>query len=195
MKAGNGNHFEQSYNAQAAVEVQSRLIVAARLSDAPNDKEQLAPDVRAIPAQTGSVSAVLVDSGFYSEKAVRQIEEPGSGAPNGTLVYVAVEKTSHHRNVTDLEKQPEPEPPAAGASLSEVMRHRLKTKTGKALYKLRQQTVEPVFGIIKWAMGFRQFFTARVGESKLGVAVGMPGLQLSAVAPDGSCRIKLVARN
>ena len=157
MKAGNGNHFEQSYNAQAAVEVQSRLIVAPRLSDAPNDKEQLAPDVRAIPAQAGSVSTVLVDSGFYSEKAVRQIEQPGSGEPSATLVYVAVEQTGHHRSVTDLEKQPEPEPPAAGASLSELMRHRLKTKTGKALYKLRPQTVEPVFGIIKSAMGFRQF--------------------------------------
>ena len=152
MKAGNGNHFEQSYNAPAAVEVYSRLIVAPRVSDAPNDKEQLAPDVRAIPRQAGSVSAVLVDSGFYSEKAVSQIEQPG-----GTVVYAAMEKTGHHRSVIDLEKQPEPEPPAAGASLSELMRHRLKTKTGKALYKLRQQTVEPVFGIIKSAMGFRQF--------------------------------------
>ena len=157
MKAGNGNHFEQSYNAQAAVEVQSRLIVAPRVSDAPNDKEQLAPDVRAIPAQAGSVSAVLVDSGFYSEKAVVQIEQPGSAEPSGTVVYAAMEKTGHHRSVSDLEKQPEPEPAAAGASLSEVMRHRLQTTAGKAIYKLRQQTVEPVFGIIKSAMGFRQF--------------------------------------
>jgi transposase len=64
MKAGNGQHFEQSYNAQAAVEVQSRLIVGPRLSDAPNDKEQLVPDVQAIPEQAGSLRAVLVDRGF-----------------------------------------------------------------------------------------------------------------------------------
>jgi IS5 family transposase len=56
-----------------------------------------------------------------------------------------------------LEQRDEPEPPAANASVQEVMRHRLKTTAGKALYKLRQQTVEPVFGIIKSVLGFRQF--------------------------------------
>ena len=56
-----------------------------------------------------------------------------------------------------MEKKVEPEPPPAGASLDKVMRHRLKTGSGKALYKLRQQTVEPVLGIIKSALGFRQF--------------------------------------
>src|SRR5712692_4606476 len=157
MKAGNGNHFEQSYNAQAVVEVRSRLIVAPRLSDAPNDKEQLTPDVQAIPRQAGSVSTVLADSGFYSEKAVNQIERTGSREPSGTVVYTAMDKTGHHRSVADLERKPEPEPPVAGASLAEVMRYRVRTPSGKALYKLRQQTVEPVFGIIKSAMGFRQF--------------------------------------
>jgi len=146
MKAGNGEHFEQSYNAQAAVEVQSRLIVGPRLSDAPNDKEQLVPDVQAIPEPVGSLRAVRVDSGFYSEKAVRQIEQTAEFQPSGTVVYAAIEKTSHHRSVADLEKKPEPEPPAAGASPMEVMRPRLKTASGRALYKLRQQTVEPVFG-------------------------------------------------
>jgi len=103
-EAGNGNHFEQSYNAQAAVEVRSRLIVAPRLSDAPNDKEQLTPDVQAIPRQAGSVSTVLADSGFYSEKAVNQIERTGSREPSGTVVYTAMDKTGHHRSVADLER-------------------------------------------------------------------------------------------
>jgi transposase len=167
MKAGNGQHFEQSYNAQAAVEVQSRLIVGPRLSDAPNDKEQLVPDVQAIPEQAGSLRAVLVDSGFYSEKAVRQIERTAESQPSGTVVYAATEKTSHHRGVADLEKKPELEPPAAGASPMEVMRHRLKTSSGKALYKLRQQTVEPVFGIIKSVMGFRQFLLRGLAKVSL----------------------------
>ena len=167
MKAGNGQHFEQSYNAQAAVEVQSRLIVGPRLSDAPNDKEQLVPDVQAIPAQAGRLRAVLVDSGFYSEKAVRQIEQTAEAQPSGTVVYAAIEKTSHHRSVADLEKKPEPEPPAAGASSMEVMRYRLKTPAGKALYKLRQQTVEPVFGIIKSVMGFRQFLLRGLAKVSL----------------------------
>jgi transposase len=167
MKAGNGQHFEQSYNAQAAVEVQSRLIVGPRLSNAPNDKEQLVPDVQAIPEQAGSLRTVLADSGFYSEKAVRQIEQTPEAQPSGTVVYAAIEKTSHHRSVADLEKKPEPEPLAAGASSLEVMRYRLKTPAGKALYKLRQQTVEPVFGIIKSVMGFRQFLLRGLAKVSL----------------------------
>ena len=157
MKAGNGNHFEQSYNAQAVVEVESRLIMGERVSQSPNDKQQLVPTLAVIPAEAGSVAAALVDSGFFSEKAVRQIERAEPGAPAGPLVYAAVEKTGHHRSVADLEVKSEPESPAAEASVKEVMRHRLKTTAGKQLYKLRQQTVEPVFGIIKSVLGFRQF--------------------------------------
>ena len=66
MKAGNGNHFEQNYNAQAAVEVASRLIVGQRVSQAPNDKQELVPTLAAIPAEVGPVAAALVDSGFFS---------------------------------------------------------------------------------------------------------------------------------
>jgi transposase len=153
MKAGNGQHFEQSYNAQAAVEVESRLIVGERVSQAPNDKQELVPTLRAIPAVAGTVAVALVDSGFFSEKAVQQVEQGEAG----TRVYSAVEKTGHHRSVADLETKPDPESPAAEASGTEVMRHRLRTTAGKALYKLRQQTVEPVFGIIKAVLGFRQF--------------------------------------
>jgi transposase len=157
MKAGNGNHFEQSYNAQAVVEVESRLILGARVSQSPNDKQELVPTLAVIPTEVGSVVAALVDSGFFSEKAVQQIERADEGAPTGTIVYAAVEKTGHHRSVADLEAKSEPESPAADARVPELMRHRLKTTAGKGLYKLRQQTVEPVFGIIKAVLGFRQF--------------------------------------
>ena len=157
MKAGSGEQFEQAYNAQAAVEVASRLIVGQCVSASPNDKQELVPTVASIPPEAGNVAAVLTDSGFFSEAAVKQIEQTPKGMPSGTTVYAPLDKTSHHRSVSDLEKKPEPEPPPEGASVGEVMRHRLKTGAGKALYKLRQQTVEPVFGIVKAAMGFRQF--------------------------------------
>jgi transposase len=157
MKAGSGQHFEQSYNAQAAVEVESLLIVGERVSQAPNDKQELLPSVAAIVPEVGSVAAVLTDNGFYSEAAVRQIEQTRAGAATGTVVYAAVDKTGHHRKVADLEKQPEAEPPPPEATMTEVMSYRLKTVSGKALYKLRQQTVEPVFGIIKSVLGFRRF--------------------------------------
>jgi hypothetical protein len=68
-----------------------------------------------------------------------------------------VDKHSHHKTVADLLPQPEPEALGAEATAKERMAHRLKTEVGKSLYKLRKQTVEPVFGIIKEVMGFRRF--------------------------------------
>jgi transposase len=167
MKAGQGNHFEQSYNVQAAVEVDSRLIVGERVSQAANDKQELVADLQAIPPQVGAVDSVLTDSGFYSEEAVRAVEQIAADQPRGTTVYAAMERKSHHRSVADLEKQAEPAAPLAGASMSEVMRHRLASTSGKQKYKLRQQTVEPVFGIIKSVLGFRQFTLRGLEKVKL----------------------------
>jgi transposase len=167
MKAGNGQHFEQAYNAQAAVDEQM-LIVGERVSAAPNDKEELVPTVAAIsPVVAEEVKAVLTDSGFYSEAAVATVEQRPDGEPTGIKVYAAVEKHSHHKTVADLLPQPEPVAPGPEASAKEVMAHRLKTETGKALYKLRKQTVEPVFGIIKEVMGFRRFLLR--GRAKVGL--------------------------
>jgi transposase len=157
MKAGSGNHFEQAYNAQAAVD-EAMLIVGQRVSDAPNDKEELAPSVAAIsPVVAAEVKAVLVDSGFYSEAAVAAVEQKADGTPSGITVYAAVEKHSHHKTVEDLLPAAEPAAPGAEASAKEKMAHRLKTTAGRSLYKLRKQTVEPVFGIIKEVLGFRRF--------------------------------------
>lgn len=157
MKAGSGQHFEQSYNAQAAVEVQSRLIVGKRVSQAPNDKQELVPTVATIAQPVESVAAVLADSGFYSEAAVAEVEQIQPGQLSGTIVYAALERKEHHRTVKDLEQKPESSLPGPAACAKEIMKRRLQTAAGKAKYKLRQQTVEPVFGIIKSVLGFRQF--------------------------------------
>jgi transposase len=157
MKAGSGQHFEQSYNAQAAVEVDSRLIVSQSVCNAPNDKEQLAPTLDAMEDAAGPVSEVLIDSGFMSEKAVRGVESDAQGQPTGITVFGAVQRKSHHRTVEDLEKREQPPAPPVGAPFEEQMAHRLATHEGRERYKLRKQTVEPVFGIIKEAMGFRRF--------------------------------------
>jgi transposase len=157
MKAGNGKHFEQAYNAQAAVD-EAMLIVGQRVSVAPNDKQELASSVQAIsPVVSGEVKVVLADSGFYSEAAVRAVEQKSDGTPSGLTVYAAVEKQTHHKSVADLLPQPEPPELPENASGKEKMAHRLKTQAGRTLYKLRKQTVEPVFGIIKEVMGFRRF--------------------------------------
>jgi transposase len=157
MKAGSGEHFEQSYNAQAAVEVESRLIVGQRVSQAPNDKQELVPTFSAIVPEAGPVGETLVDTGFVSEAAVRQIETGPNGEPSGVKVLAAMKRDKHGRTVSDLEKKEDPELPASDAPFAERMIYRVATKAGRQRYKLRQQTVEPVFGIIKEAMGFRRF--------------------------------------
>jgi hypothetical protein len=156
MKAGNGQHFEQAYNAQAAVN-EAMLIVGQRVSDAPNDKQELVPNMAAIsPVVADDLHAVLVDSGFYSAAAVQAVEQKPDGTPSGLTVYAAVGKQSHHNTVADLLPQAEPAPLAA-ATPKETMAQRMQTSAGKQLYKLRKQTVEPAFGIIKSVLGFRQF--------------------------------------
>ena len=95
---------------------------------------------------------VLADSGFASQAEISAMERDGQ-----LTVYAAVEKTSHHRRVCDLERRADPSPPPPEAPVLEQLRYRLRTRAGRAIYRLRQQTVEPVFGIIKAAMGFRQF--------------------------------------
>jgi hypothetical protein len=152
MKAGNGEHFEQAYNAQAAVDTSSMLIVGARVSQKPNDKQELEPTLGSIDCGVMKAKKVLVDSGFYSEEAIGRVEAEGQ-----VEVLAAVEKSHHGMTVDDLEKKLETREPAADAPMKEKMRHRLCSKRGRALYKLRKETVEPVFGIIKQAMGFRRF--------------------------------------
>lgn len=167
MKQAASKDFAQSYNAQAAVEVDSRLMVGERVTQARNDKEELAPTFSAIAPEAGAVSAVLIDSGFVSEKAVRQIEEPSPGQAVAPIVYAAVERESHGRSVADLEKKEDPALPAPDAPFAERMRQRVKTKEGRARYKLRQQTVEPVFGIIKETLGFRRFSMRGLAKASL----------------------------
>jgi len=144
--------FQQARNAQAGVETTSRLIVGARVTQAPNDKQQLVPTLGAVQ-QHASPATVLVDSGFVSEMAVTQAERETPGLS----ILAALIREPHGRTVAQLEKREDPPEPAPEASFAERMRQRTSTAAGRALYKLRQQTVEPVFGIIKEAMGFRRF--------------------------------------
>ncbi len=163
MKAGSGEHFEQAYNAQAAVDAEgSMLILGVQVTDAPNDKEQLVPTLQQVSPAVRAVTDVLADAGFFSEKAVADVE--GNGGPT---VYAAVEKRSHHRSPDDLLAKEDPPPPPPEATTKEKMSHRLRTAAGKARYALRKQTVEPVFGIIKSVMGFRQFLLRGLAKVSL----------------------------
>ena len=154
MKTADG--FAQSYNAQAAVEIGSRLVVTHAVTDAPNDKQQLAPTLGCVSPVVKSIGAVLIDSGFYSEAAIAAAEQNHDGTPAPTI-YAATGRQPHGRTVAQLEARDDPPAPGAGASAKTIMAHRLATKAGRELYAQRKQTIEPVFGIIKAAMGFRRF--------------------------------------
>jgi transposase len=152
MPRPGGGGFDQSYNAQAAVDTDSMLIVATRLVDTPADARQLIPmleKLAELPEELGRPQTVLGDAGFFSAANVEyctqaQIEP-----------LLARRRDQHY--MPWYKRISEPPPLAPTANATERMLHRLKTPTGRALYGLRKQTVEPVFGIIKQAMRFRQF--------------------------------------
>jgi transposase len=154
MKTKDG--FQQAYNPQAGVDTASRLVVGARVSRAANDKQELVADLAEVRRHV-SPAAVLVDSGFVSEAAVKTLECDKQGRSTGVTVFAAVQREPHGRTVAQLEVRADPPEPGPEATFTERMRQRTATAAGRALYKLRQQTVEPVFGIIKEAMGFRRF--------------------------------------
>jgi transposase len=151
MKCADGS-FEQCYNAQAAVAAGSLLIVANSVTPAANDKEQLVPmlaQLKALPQKLGRVRRILADAGYLSEANVDSCEaakiEP----------LIALKRQRHHLGLRQR-FAPTPKAPPPNATALERMAYRLKTPHGKRLYALRKQTPEPVFGIIKSVMGFRQ---------------------------------------
>ena len=147
-----GGGFEQGYNAQAAVDTRSMLVISTTVTQACNDKEQVLPmleQLAALPAALGQAKELLADTGFHSAKNVAACEVQGI-AP-----FIAVKRDKHHP--APQERFTEPAALPADATPAQTMAHKLKTKAGRARYALRKQTVEPVFGIIKSVMGFRQF--------------------------------------
>jgi transposase len=158
MKAGNGKHFEQSYNGQAAVDTETMLIVGEYVTNHGNDKMELEAIVGRVEGEVYKAETVSADTGYFSEEGVKAVEKRDEeGKATGPEVYCAVEKQSHHRTVKDIEKHEEPAEVSAEATEKEKMARKLKGAEGKKIYKRRKETVEPVFGIIKQAMGFRQF--------------------------------------
>ncbi len=151
MKVAGGG-FEQCYNAQAVVDTESMLILATHVTQATNDKEQVEPmlaKVQANPEGLNQPKTWLADTGYYSAKNVAACLAANSEP------LIAVQRDEHHPDWR--ERFTEPLLLAGDASPVEIMKHTLKTRTGRAAYALRKQTVDPVFGIIKSVMGLRQF--------------------------------------
>jgi transposase len=151
MKGADG--FVQAYNAQAAVEPDFQLIVGQTVTAAPNDKEQLLPMMGVVEQQSGQrPEEVLADSGYCSEKNLEQLDSEEN--PERRIIgYIAGDRQKHGEHREPCPRGPLPN----GSTRVDRMKRKLKTKVGKAVYAARKAIVEPVFGQIKQARGFRQF--------------------------------------
>jgi transposase len=151
MKGADG--FVQGYNAQAAVEPKLMLIVGQSVTEATNDKKQLIPMVELIEQQSGQrPEAVLADNGYCSEQNLEHLES--AEEPERKIEgFIATGKQKHGEHRLPAKRGPLPK----GATRVDRMKRKLKTKVGKAVYAARKCVVEPVFGQIKQARGFRQF--------------------------------------
>jgi hypothetical protein len=155
MRKNKRASFTQSYNAQAAVDADgSQLVVGQHVSQSASDYAELENGVASIPEQLGKPESVLADAGYVNADAFDRLEQ------EGVEIYCSVHREDAH-NERHYDFRPQS---ASGRAVKEptaerlvAMRDKLRTEEGKALYGRRNHTVEPVFGIIKAAMGFRGF--------------------------------------
>jgi len=158
MKNSTDEGFDQHYNAQAAVDQASLLIVATSLSNHPNDQKEAEPTVDAISPRVGTPDAAALDKGYWSPGNTKALEDRGIDA------YIATGREPHHLSwETFFAKQPAP--PPADVSPKVKMAYKLQTEIGRAIYRLRKMTVEPVIGLIKEVLGFRQFSLRGLGAA------------------------------
>lgn len=150
MKNSTDDGFDQYYNAQAAVDQECMLVVATSLSNHPNDKQEAEPTIDALSPEVGKPEAAALDNGFFSEANIRAFEQ------RGIEPYIATGREAHHKSVASFFDEL-PAPPPETASPKEKMAYKLRTEIGQVIYRLRKCTVEPVIGIIKEILGFRQF--------------------------------------
>ena len=159
-----GGGFEQCYNAQAVVAQGSLLVVAGDVVQSPNDKQQLEPMLAktcALSKELGKVETLLGDNGYFSEANVKACKAAAIEP------LLAMGRDSHHPSLRERFAAA-PAAPAAPENPTpvEAMAHRLQTPEGKKLYALRKHTPEPVFGIIKSVLGFRQFLLRGLDKVK-----------------------------
>ena len=149
MKNSSNAGFDQHYNVQVAVDQETMLIVAPALSNHPNDKQEAEPTLEAISPKVGKPTAAALDNGYFSEANVAALER------RGIEPYIATGREPHHKSWHSFfDEMPKP---AEEASPQIMMAYKLQTEIGQAIYRLRKCTVEPVIGIIKEILGFRQF--------------------------------------
>jgi hypothetical protein len=161
MRKSNAHEYRQSYNAQAVVDADgSQLVLHTDVITTPSDQRSFADIILGMDPVTGGVglpATVLADAGYACGKQVKALQD------NGINPLVAIGRTMPHRPY-DFRPPPgdpggpkQKPPPNINSPWRIDMKAKLESENGKALYKKRKQTVEPVFGIIKSVLGFRHF--------------------------------------
>jgi transposase len=150
MKNSTDQGFDQHYNVQVAVTQENLLVVGESLSNHPNDQAEAKPTMDSIPTALGKPKAAALDNGYFSQTNIEALES------RGIEPYIATGGDSHNQSWQERFAA-EPTPPPADASPKAKMAYKLKTEVGKAIYAARKSTVEPVIGVIKEVLGFRQF--------------------------------------
>jgi len=158
MKNSANEGFDQHYNVQVAVDQGSRLVVGNTLSNHPVDTYEAIPTVDAIPPEIGKPAAAALDKSYFAPQNIQEFEareiEP----------FIATGREPHHKSWQERFAQTS-QPPPEEASPIVKMAYKLQTEIGKAIYGLRKSTVEPVIGIIKEVLGFRQFSLRGLGAA------------------------------
>jgi len=164
MKTSGGG-FEQCYNAQASADHDSRLILHSHVTQNTNDKEEVMPAMKWYekhPELKPSI-AFNADAGYFSKDNIEACLK------SGMTPYISFGKEQHNQPLEERFKEADPLPD--DPTEVERMKHRLQTKEGKAIYAERKSVIEPIFGIIKHVIGFRQFmlrgFKKAEGEWRL----------------------------
>jgi len=149
-----GGGFTQSYNAQSGVDIDIMLVISQHISQKPNDKQEIEPTLKALkslPSKLGTIDSLLADNGYFCKGNTK------SCLKDKIVPYISGRRYGHNRSLKDRFFEPPSVPLPDNADIITEMAYRLKTKAGRELYARRKCTVEPVFGIIKAVMGFRQF--------------------------------------
>ena len=162
MRKSKRDSYQQAYNAQAVVDADgSQLVLATDVLRTPSDANQLEPAIEAVRESVGKVEAVLADGGYVNAKAIERVEQQGIEA------YVAI--SDEEQNVRRYDYRPPRERKRKVVKDPRLiaMREKLRTEEGARIYAKRAQTVEPVFGIIKAPLGFRQFLLRGLGKVRI----------------------------
>ena len=158
MKNSANSGFDQHYNVQVAVDQDSLFVVGNTLSNHPVDTYEAIPTVDAIPSEIGQPKAAALDKIYFAPKNIQDLEARAIDP------FIATGREPHHKSWRERFAQT-PEPPSDDASPIVKMAYKLQTEIGKAIYGLRKSTVEPVIGIIKEVLGFRQFSLRGLGAA------------------------------